>query len=108
MSELKLRHTKDGVILPVRLTPKSARDEISGVEDFGGETVLKARVRALPEQGRANVALERLGRDVARGTAVSGEGAQGGESRLKQVLIEGDADQLAPLIEAKLAKLAER
>jgi uncharacterized protein YggU (UPF0235/DUF167 family) len=45
---------------------------------------------------------------VARGTAVIGEGAQGGESRLKQVLIEGDADQLAPLIEAKLAKLAER
>ena len=74
MSELKLRHTKDGVILPVRLTPKSARDEISGVEDFGGETVLKARVRALPEQGRANVALELLGRDVARGTVVIGEG----------------------------------
>lgn len=74
MSELKLRHTKDGVILPVRLTPKSARDEISGVEDFGGETVLKARVRALPEQGRANVALELLGRDVARGIVVIGEG----------------------------------
>jgi len=74
LSELKLRHTKDGVILPVRLTPKSARDEISGVEDFGGETVLKARMRALPEQGRANVALERLGRDVARGTVVIGEG----------------------------------
>jgi uncharacterized protein len=74
LSELKLRHTKDGVILPVRLTPKSARDEISGVEDFGGETVLKARVRALPEQGRANVALELLGRDVARGIVVIGEG----------------------------------
>jgi uncharacterized protein YggU (UPF0235/DUF167 family) len=75
LSELKLRHTKDGVILPVQLTPKSARDEISGVEDFGGETVLKARVRALPEQGRANVALELLGRDVARGTVVISEGS---------------------------------
>jgi uncharacterized protein YggU (UPF0235/DUF167 family) len=42
LSKLKLRHTKDCVILPVRLTPKSARDEISDVEDFGGETVLKA------------------------------------------------------------------
>jgi uncharacterized protein YggU (UPF0235/DUF167 family) len=36
--------------------------------------VLKARVRALPEQGRANVALELLGRDVARGTVVISEG----------------------------------
>ncbi len=47
-------------MLTVRLTPKSARDEIIGVEDFGGEAVLKARVRALPEGGRANEALERL------------------------------------------------
>ena len=45
-------------MLPVRLTPKSARDEIAGIENFGGETVLKARVRALPEQGRANEALD--------------------------------------------------
>ena len=34
-------------MLSVRLTPKSARDEIVGVETFGGETLLKARVRAL-------------------------------------------------------------
>jgi len=34
--------------------------------------------------------------------------AQGGKSRTKQVLIEGGADRLAPLIDAKLAKLAER
>ena len=47
-------------MLPVRLTPKSGRDEIAGIEAFGGEAVLKARVRALPEVGRANEALERL------------------------------------------------
>ena len=66
MIELKLRHTKDGVILPVRLTPKSARDEISGVADFGEETVLKARVRALPEQSRANEALSARSRRGSR------------------------------------------
>ena len=49
-----------GVIVPVRLTPKSGRDEIVGIEEFGEETVLKARVRAVPEDGRANAALERL------------------------------------------------
>jgi uncharacterized protein len=48
------------VILAVRLTPKSSRDEIAGIEDHGGECVLKARVRAIPEAGRANAALEAL------------------------------------------------
>ena len=93
-------------MLPVRLTPKSGRDEIVSVEDFGGEAVLKARVRALPEDGRANEALERL---IARWLKVppsSVKVAQGGKSRLKQVMIEGDAEELARLIAAKLAELA--
>jgi uncharacterized protein (TIGR00251 family) len=104
LSELKLRHTKGGVMLPVRLTPKSARDEIAGVEDFGSETVLKARVRALPEQGRANEALERLIAAWLKVPASSVKVTQGGKSRAKQVLIQGDADQLARLVEAKLAE----
>ena len=57
---LSLRPGRDGVILPVWLTPKSDRDEIVGLEDHAGECVLKARVRALPEGGRANAALEAL------------------------------------------------
>ena len=44
---LSLRRGRDGVIIPVRLTPKSNRDEVAGVEDHGGECVLKARVRAV-------------------------------------------------------------
>ena len=47
-------------MLAVRLNPKSSRDEIAGIEDHGGACVLKARVRAIPEAGRANAALERL------------------------------------------------
>jgi len=103
---INLRRSGAGVVLPVRLTPKSARDEIVGVEDFGGEAVLKARVRALPEDGRANAALERL---IARWLKVppsSVKVAQGGKSRQKQVMIEGDAETLARLIEARLAELA--
>jgi len=57
---LSLRRSRDGVTLPVRLTPKSSRDEVAGIEDYGGECVLKARVRAVPEAGRANEALETL------------------------------------------------
>jgi hypothetical protein len=104
--KLDLRRLNSDIMLPVRLTPKSARDEILGVEDFAGKAVLKARVRALPEDGRANQALERL---VARWLKVppsSVSVAQGGKSRTKQVLIEGDADALARLIETRLADLA--
>jgi uncharacterized protein YggU (UPF0235/DUF167 family) len=57
---LSLRRSRDGVTITVRLTPKSNRDEVAGVEDHAGECVLKARVRALPEAGRANAALETL------------------------------------------------
>ena len=57
---LELRRIDAGIMLPVRLTPKSSRDEIGGIEAFGGEAVLKARVRALPEDGRANEALAKL------------------------------------------------
>jgi uncharacterized protein YggU (UPF0235/DUF167 family) len=36
---LPLRRSRDGVILAVRLNPKSSRDEIAGIEDHGGECV---------------------------------------------------------------------
>ena len=104
--KLDLRSGNRGVTLPVRLTPKSARDEIIGVEAFGGETVLKARVRALPEEGRANAALERLIAHWLKVPPSSVSVAQGGKSRTKRVLVEGDAPTLARLIEARLAEFA--
>jgi uncharacterized protein YggU (UPF0235/DUF167 family) len=67
--------------------------------------VLKARVRALPEQGRANAALERLIAGWLKVPPSCVSVSQGGKSRTKQVLIEGDADALARLIAAKLAAL---
>jgi uncharacterized protein (TIGR00251 family) len=102
---LAIRPGKNGVILKVRLTPKSSRDEIAGVEDYAGEKVLKARVRAIPEGGRANAALETL---VARwlGVPPSSVGVvRGGKSRLKEVAIEGDDATLARLIAGRLGEL---
>lgn len=93
-------------MLPVRLTPKSSRDEITGIEAFGSAMVLKARVRALPEDGRANAALARLIAQWLKLPPSSVSVAQGGKSRMKQVLVEGDAEALVPLIEARLAALA--
>jgi uncharacterized protein (TIGR00251 family) len=104
--KLDLRCSSAGVSLKVRLTPKSSRDEIVGVEDFGGEAVLKARVRAIPEDGLANEALEKL---IARWLKVPPSSVavtQGGKSRAKQVTIEGHADALHRLIEARIAELA--
>jgi len=97
-TRLNLRRTNSGVMLTVRLTPKSARDEIVGFETFGEEAVLKARVRALPEDGRANVALEKLIARWLKVPASSVSIAQGGRSRLKQVKIDGDPDDLAAAI----------
>ena len=103
---LSLRRSRDGVVLPVRLTPKSSRDEIVGVEDHAGACMLKARVRALPEAGRANAALETL---IAKWLGLPSSTvtvAHGGKSRLKQVAVAGDAEALSRLIAQRVAQLA--
>jgi uncharacterized protein (TIGR00251 family) len=104
--KVKLRRTSTGIMLPLRLTSKSSRDEIIGIEDFGGDAVVKARVRALPEQGRANEALERLIGGWLKVPPSSVKVAQGGKSRTKQVMIEGDAEMLSRLIATCLTGLA--
>ncbi|MEX2166484.1 MAG: DUF167 family protein [Methyloceanibacter sp.] len=101
-TRLNLRRTNSGVMLTVRLTPKSAREEIVGVETFGEEAVLKARVRALPEDGRANEALEKLIARWLKVPASSVSVVQGSKSRLKQVKIDGEPDELAAAIAALL------
>jgi uncharacterized protein (TIGR00251 family) len=103
---LRLQHTSAGITLKVRLTPKSSREAIDGLEDFGGETVLKARVRALPEQGRANAALVKLIASWLKHPPSQVSVAQGGKSRIKHIAIEGDAEEIARLIEARLSELA--
>jgi len=105
VGQLRPKRTKSGIILKVRLTPKSSRDEIVGVEEFGGEAVLRARVRALPEAGRANAALAKLIASWLKLPASTVAVAHGAKSRLKHVEIEGDAERLALLVEVRLAAL---
>jgi uncharacterized protein (TIGR00251 family) len=103
---LQAQTTKSGVVLKVRLTPKASRDAIEGLAEFGGETVVKARVRAVPEAGRANAALVKLIAAWLELPASRVSVAQGTRSRLKHVAIEGDASELVRLIETRLATLA--
>jgi uncharacterized protein len=51
-----LRETKEGLLLTVRVTPRSARDEIVGTH---GDT-LKIRLNAPPVDGKANGRLMRF------------------------------------------------
>jgi uncharacterized protein YggU (UPF0235/DUF167 family) len=92
------RPRSDGIDLFVRLTPKSAADMLEGIGVAAdGTRHLKARVRAVPEKGAANAALEKL---VAKtlGVPVSTVSVlAGGTSRLKTVRIAGDP---ASLVEA--------
>jgi uncharacterized protein YggU (UPF0235/DUF167 family) len=87
--------TADGVALDVRLTPRSLRDAIEGVERLAdGHCVLKARVRAAPVEGEANAALARL---IASALGVAPRQVEltaGGAARLKRLRISGDARDL--------------
>ena len=75
----------------VRATPRAARDAIAGVERLAdGSVVLKARVRAAPQDGEANAALARL---IAKAALVPPSAAslvRGGAGRLKIFRLEGD------------------
>jgi uncharacterized protein len=106
------RAVSDGVRLTVRLTPKASADVVGNV--VTGPDVphlpvphLAVKVRALPAEGAANAALEKLiakwlglaQRDVAL--------AGGGKSRLKTLHLCGDPAELCERLAEKLA-LAKR
>ena len=94
------RPRENGVDLFVRLTPKAALDRLEGVETAAdGRSHLKARVRAVPENGAANKALEKL---IAKALGVPASAVSivaGGTARLKTVRVAGDPTMLAKSIE---------
>lgn len=89
--------SQDGedLLLSIRLTPGAARDELGGQwTDEKGAQWLSARVRAVPEKGKANAALiallaKRL--DWPR-SAISLE--SGDTNRLKRLRIKGGGQAL--------------
>lgn len=77
--------------MQVRLTPKSAKEGLIGVERRSdGKSHIRVNVRAVPEKGRANKALEDL---IAKALGVAKRDvrvASGLKSRYKSVLVSGD------------------
>jgi len=108
LAEKVCRRSRGGIALAVRLTPKSSKDEISGIEPYDGKSVLKARVRAIPDKGQANAALVKL---IAKWLGVPRSTvslASGGKSRLKSIEVRGNADELINLLEESLAELDKK
>ena len=88
------RPCSDGVLLRVRLTPRASRDGIDGIKSAADGPYLQARVRAVPEDGRANRALIELLAKALRLPKSSLAIAGGASSRLKTVHIAGDRTAL--------------
>jgi uncharacterized protein (TIGR00251 family) len=88
----------EDLLLVLRLTPRSSKDALEGLERLSdGRCVLKARVRAVPEDGKANEAILKLiakALDLPR-QSVSLE--SGATSRIKQVRLQGGEGVTAQL-----------
>lgn len=101
MAGLPWRAASGGLTLVVRLTPKGGRDAIDGVEILSdGRPVLKARVRAAPEDGKANAALVELIAKSLRLPRSAVTLASGQTSRIKTLAIAGDPESLAKALAA--------
>ena len=94
------RPTAAGLLVEIRLTPNAARDALSGTETLAdGRTVVLARVRAVPEKGAANKALEKLVAKALRTAPSKVRVTKGLTQRLKTVEIAGDGVALAAAFE---------
>ena len=84
------------MVLHVRLTPKSSRDALEGAVVLAdGACVLKARVRAVPEDGKANDALIALVAKSLKFPASRIKIASGATARHKALVLDGDASEIS-------------
>ena len=92
--------SSDGIVLSVRLTPRSGRDAVESVEQLAdGRSVLRVRVRAAPSDGEANAALVKV---VAKTLGVAARDVSlvaGTTARLKRLKVAGTATTLAAALE---------
>jgi uncharacterized protein len=98
--KFKLHNGKSGAALAVRVTPRSARNEIAGVLDDG---TVKVRLTAPPVEGKANEALVRFLADVLDVATSKIEIVAGETGRDKLVtVLDLDAETVNQRISGKL------
>ncbi len=104
---LPLTATADGVVVTLRVTPRARRDGVDGTTEIAGprgaEPALAVRVAAPPAYGAANQAVLRLLAREWRLPPSSLSLVAGGSSRLKRVLVRGDAAALLRHISLRIA-----
>jgi len=90
------RTTETGLLLYLRVTPNAGRDAIESAETRAdGATMLRVRVAAVPDKGKANAAVIAL-LAKALGVSKSSLSLVGGDtSRLKVLAVSGDIAQLS-------------
>lgn len=91
----------DHIRLSIKLTPNGGRDAIDGIEtDAEGHAFLKARVSAVPEDGKANKALIALLSKKLRVPKSSVSFVSGETARKKILRIDGDPEDLKAKIDS--------
>ncbi|MHA6689186.1 DUF167 family protein [Devosia sp. A449] len=94
------RLSPTGLSLFIRVTPNAGRDSIEGVERRDdGTAVLRVRVKAVPDKGKANAAVSVL---LAKALGVSKSSVtvtSGDTARLKTLAVVGDGPALAIQLE---------
>ncbi len=98
----------DGVCVRVRVTPKSSKNSVEGLETTAQGSALKVRVRAVPDKGAANTAVAEtlaawLG--VPKSTVSV---ASGSTARVKVLAVTGDAGVLVATLSRRLSDLELR
>ena len=101
-TDLPLRACAEGVLVALKVTPKSGADRIEGLVADGEGTRLRLRVTAPPEKGKANEAVIKLlaknwGLPKSSLSIASGETAP-----LKMLLVRGDPATLETKIATHL------
>jgi len=93
--------TQTGVTLHIRVTPNAGRDALEGpMARDDGSIVLAVRVKAVPEDGKANAAVIALLAKSLRLSKSSLTVTGGHTARQKTLTIAGDGLALAAALEA--------
>jgi uncharacterized protein (TIGR00251 family) len=80
-----IKETKNGVILRIHVVPKSAKSEISGIQD----DALKLKITSPPVEGQANEACIKFLSDILGVRKTHVKIVSGHKSRKKTIAIEG-------------------
>ena len=98
-----LRPGKGGVLLLVRVPPKSSRDEVAGLHlASDGAVSLAVKVTAVPDKGRANKAVIETLAKACRMPKSAFELVSGETDRTKTILVTGNPAALEALIAGKV------